>query len=293
MIKSFCIKTNQSEILDYLLTCFQQNRSENFYCSLNSFSIYDNAIFHYKGEHPELFYDFMANLLANTILKFYEQNLMQKLINYHYFYFSVSEREHILQICSEFSQDTSHSEFSKRMDILFLLCKEYIQENNTTVLEGFVNFRIQPYLTVLDHLVDSAVNSYIIEKEYVEFINLLKLYIHSKPSSGQTVHLIYCRQESLLLDERKKVITLDTNLSHAKYFSDISFSSNDYCLNTLLNLLPDTIWIHLIDLQEDEFIRTLLNIFGSRIQLCYDCTICQKYKKGLLSFEKQKKKIEI
>ena len=48
------------------------------------------------------------------------------------------------------------------------------------------------------------------------------------------------------LDENKNIIPLDDSIYQAKYLSDISFSKNDYTLNTLLTLLPKKIYIHLL-----------------------------------------------
>ena len=65
-----------------------------------------------------------------------------------------------------------------------------------------------------------------------------------------------------------------------KYLSDISFSNNDYVLNTLLNLIPKKIYIHLIDNNTDEFINTVKLIFENRVKICSDCSICKLYKKS-------------
>ena len=76
----------------------------------------------------------------------------------------------------------------------------------------------------------------------------------------------------------KNVILNSDELFNAKYLSDISFSSNDYTLNSLLSLLPKKIYIHLIDHQIDEFINTLHLIFENRVSLCLNCDICNLYK---------------
>ena len=52
--------------------------------------------------------------------------------------------------------------------------------------------------------------------------------------------------------------------------SDISFSSNDYALNTLLNLVPKKIYIHLLDGESDEFINTIKLIFEDRVEFSSD-----------------------
>ena len=80
------------------------------------------------------------------------------------------------------------------------------------------------------------------------------------------------------MDDNKNIIQIQDNIFDAKYLSDISFSANDYCLNTLLNLLPEKLNIHLIDNYEDEFITTLKLIFENRVTVCNDCDICRVYR---------------
>ena len=74
------------------------------------------------------------------------------------------------------------------------------------------------------------------------------------------------------------VINIDDDIFKAKYLSDITFSSNDYALNTLLTLLPKKIHVHLIDNCVDEFIHTLGLIFEDKVEVCTDCNICKIYK---------------
>lgn len=83
---------------------------------------------------------------------------------------------------------------------------------------------------------------------------------------------------SILLDENKNVIKIDDHIFDAKYLSDISFSSNDYALNTLLTLVPNKIHIHLLENTPDDFINTLKLVFENRIELCMNCKLCNLYK---------------
>ena len=152
-----------------------------------------------------------------------------------------------------------------------------IAENKTIILDGFVYFRLQEYTKCLDNLVDTAVNQFVIEKEYTEFVDLLRIYVESRLPEFSVLHLIYNKGESILLDSQKNVVSVSDNIYNAKYLSDISFSSNDYALNTLLTLLPEKIEIHLID-EEDEFINTIKLIFENRVSICTDCNICKTYR---------------
>ena len=140
-------------------------------------------------------------------------------------------------------------------------------------------------MKILDDIVTDSVNQYIVNKEYLEFISLLKLYIKSQNSTCSFVHLIYLENESFLLNENKELINISKEAFNTKYLSDISFSSNDFILNTLLSLLPKKIYIHLSNYSQDEFINTLQNIFENKICICHDCEICELYKNNKNSID--------
>ena len=126
--------------------------------------------------------------------------------------------------------------------------------------------------------VDTAVNQYLIEKEYNEFVSLLRLYISTELPQCEELHLVYKDSTPILLDENKNIIQADSDLFKAKYLSDISFSESDFALNTILNIIPQKLYIHLIDNEIDEFINTLELIFEKRAVVCTDCNICRIYK---------------
>lgn len=229
------------------------------------------------GDKTNLFISKISLILTNCIIKFYEKNIIQNIISYNYFYFNELEKSQIMQYSLDVLESTTDS-FSNRKEDLYNSIFQYIYKNKCFVLKGFVNFRLQSYHSFLDSVVDLSVNKFLIEREYVEFINLLKLYVNSKENNNQIVHLIYINKESILIDSNQNIIPTDDNTFKATYLSDISFSSNDYTLNTLLNILPKEINIHLVDNYCDEFINTIKSVFENRVYICNDCDICKIYK---------------
>ena len=203
--------------------------------------------------------------------------MLESIIKNNYFYFDFNERKQILKLCFEITENDFYDAFDKKINSLYNSFYEFILENKSIVLQGFINFRVKDYLKILDNVVNEAVNNYIIEKEYLEFISLLKLYINSQDSGCKLVHIIYNNEESILLDENKVIISISKDILNTKYLSDISFSSNDYTLNSLLTLLPKKIYVHLIDCYIDEFVTTLKAIFEERLTICTDCDICRLY----------------
>ena len=272
-MKSFCFKTNNTQILNYLLNRIQEIDFENLIYSQNQFKIYKNITIHYRGNNNNKFYNFLTELIGEVVIEFYEEKILKQLINYNYFYFDEYEKNKILENCMQLIEPEMYN--TKLLDNKNI--KEYVKENKAMILDGFVYFRLKAYLEYLDEVVDSGVNQFVIEKEYREFISLLRVYVESKVPEYNLLHLIYINGESILLDEKRNIVSVSENIYNAKYLSDISFSSNDFALNTLLCLIPRRIEIHLID-DEDEFINTLKLIFEGRVTICKDCDICKTYK---------------
>lgn len=276
-MNSICIKTNNTNTIKNLLNSFENIDLNDIYLSQNQFKNYKNIIIHYRGNSIDLFYSKLAEALSYTLINSCENTIIKRILNSNYFYFNNMEKEKIANICFSALEDEENLEFASRKNLLFVSFLKYIVYNKSMIFDGFINFRLKDYMCILDDAVDFSVNKFLIEKEYAEFIDLLKIYINSKESEVDTVHLIYQNQESILLNEDKEIINTKSSIFEAKYLSDISFSSNDYALNTLLTLIPNNLYIHLLD-TEDEFITTLKLIFANRIHICNDCTICQAYK---------------
>ena len=261
-MKSFCIKTNNNAILEYLLDKLDYLELEEVKYSKNKFKIYSNIIVHFIGEKISFFDEKLSSIITDTILKFYKEKMIKKII---------------IQNCCEIIESSEYEQISKEKEYIHEAVLQYVIENKSMILEGFVNFRIKEYIKYLDSIVDIAVNKYIIEKEYNEFISLLRMYINSKKSNIKNLHLIYGKSELTILDENKNIVPLCKEIYNAKFLSDIIFSENDYALNTLLTLLPQRIEIHLLD-SEDEFIKTVKLIFEDRVYICRECNICRTYK---------------
>lgn len=276
-MKSFCIKTNNNKIIEYLLKNISDLNIENVYYSSNKFKLYNNVIIHYLGKDLSLFYNKLSDIITDCIINFYEEKLVNHILNYNYFYFDFYEKNEIVKECINLLDIKETSNFTYRKECIFANVSQYLTENNSMILSGFVNFRLQNYIKSIDSAVDIAVNKFILEKEYKEFIELLKLYIKSKEPNINSIHLIYMNEDSILLDENKNILAISQDVFNAKYLSDISFSSNDYILNTLLDLIPKELNIHLIQ-GDDEFIKTLKLIFENRIHICNDCDICKTYR---------------
>lgn len=276
-MKTICIKTNNKNVIDYLLSQFKNIKLQDVYFSCKKFKIFSNIFIHYKGSNLKLFLYNITEIFSSLIFNFYEIDIAKRIISNDYFYFNIIEQNEIL-LKFHYLCDNDKNAFSSKKASLINSFYKILENTNKVYLKGIITFRLSDYIKELQNQIDLAVNQYLIEKEYNEFVSLLRLYISTEPSQVNFVHLIYKNGTPILLDENKKIIETDSNFINAKYLSDITFSTSDIALNTLLNIIPKKIYIHLIDEKIDEFITTLELIFEHRIVICTDCNICRIYK---------------
>ena len=281
-MKSLCIKTNNNKAINYLLDNLNKIDLKDVYFSCHKFNIFNYIFIHYKGTEENLFFSTIANILSFLVLDIYEDSITRNILQKEYFYFDKFEQSIVLDKFYEIRLESTE-DFEIKENILFEAFYNFFKDNKTSVctklyLKGFITFRLKKYIDELESSIDSSVNQYLIEKEYQEFVSLLKVYINSEGYNSDLVHLFYRNSnknvDAILLDKDKNVIDTSINLLSAKYLSDISFSSSDMILNTLLNLLPRRIFIHLGDSDdEDEFVCTLEAIFEGRIVVCFDVDV--------------------
>ncbi len=277
-MKSLCLKTNNIDVLTYLFNELKNSDFEKIFFSLNSFKSYDNIILHFdKSLNNDNVESLLSKLLSIYIIDNYEDNLLHLLLSTNYSYFSKYELSEIIRNYYNILSEEYVFFFNQKFDLIYPKLYSHLISDKNIFLDGFIYFRLKEYLDLLDKLLSKAVTSFLLAQEYIEFTSLLKSYISSQPPTVNLIHLIYSSSESILLDENKEIIMNISDFSNSKFLSDISFSTNDYSLNTLLNLLPKKIYIHLLDESISEFVQTLQIIFGNKVTLCNDCDICRMY----------------
>ena len=126
-MKSFCFKTNNTQILNYLLNRIREIDFENLIYSQNQFKIYKNITIHYMGNNNNKFYNFLTGLIGEVVIEFYEEKILKQLINYNYFYFDEYEKNKILENCMQLIEPEIYT--VKLLDNKSI--KEYITDTKT------------------------------------------------------------------------------------------------------------------------------------------------------------------
>jgi putative sporulation protein YtxC len=240
-----------------------------------------------KGDFDDLrciFHHYIANALSDIIINQWEPKLIKKIIKNNYFYFEHKEQEKIFEFTQDilnFNETHGRHDLSyqiKRKTYILHKIMEYINTNSTIILDGFIKFRLREYIEQLEEAVDKAIDEYLMDKEYREFIKLLRYFVDLQEPKKELINVILRNNEIYLLDELAKPIGKDLCIDEFAQ-ENPEVNVDDVLVSTLINMAPKKIVIHnFTGKEKTEVINAIYNIFEGKVAFCNRCDICLETK---------------
>ncbi|MEA4961326.1 putative sporulation protein YtxC [Lutispora sp.] len=226
----------------------------------------------------------LAEILCDVIINNYESKILKKIIKEYYLYLSEYERNQIYESSIKIleAEDRCKEGFygqTRRTRIIRKILN-YLNAENIIIIDGFVNFRLNDYIKDLSSIVEKAVESYITEREYNEFIKLLRYFVEIQECKISTVHVMPSENRGyILMDSEKKLIDYDCFEELSLELSDSDISVDDLLISTLITIAPNRVVIHNCEgFKNKELFRTISNVFYDRIDSCKGCDLCSMFK---------------
>ncbi|NLB17143.1 MAG: hypothetical protein GX825_00015, partial [Syntrophomonadaceae bacterium] len=146
-------------------------------------------------------------------------------------------------------------------------------------LEGLVNFRLRDYKREIRFAVDIANEDLKSEKQYNDFVKLLKYFVDNQPPRVFEVNVMLAENGLFnLWDERGEEINEDFI---DFYQGDLISSGNnldDVLISILITIAPRRIVFHTVgSLPDIEPIRIIRSVFKEKIYVCTGCERCPNY----------------
>ncbi len=137
-------------------------------------------------------------------------------------------------------------------------------EPETLMLEGFMRFRMKDYLEEWNRALSLGVENFIRKKEYVEFVEILRLFVSIRIPRVRKVHVcVDGHGEYLLLDERLCLLK-------CAFFTK-RIDRDDALLSALVNIAPLCIVVHNRERFFDaRVLETIKDVFGKRVEFSED-----------------------
>ena len=148
----------------------------------------------------------------------------------------------------------------------------YLSDNDYLNINGFIKFRLRDFMDYIIELKDRGFEEYLIEKDYNEFINLLKYFVDVQEEKIDVLKLYIEKDGSFKLYDKN-----DMNLEE-NYLEDIfnialkeNMNEEDFLISSLITLCPKQIYIqdNLENNASKEIIQTINAIFEGRVTVGY------------------------
>lgn len=238
----------------------------------------------YFNKLRQRFVSCVANALSDIIINHWEPILVRRIIKENYFYFNRAEQDKIYDYARAL---LNYDEASGRHNVSFQIkrktfvlhkIQEFLSKNDLIILDGFINFRLKDYIIQLEDSVDFAIDEFLMDKEYREFIKLLRHFVDLQEPKRDLVNVVFADNQIILMDENLNFIERDSSLDLiAKENPDVNM--DDIIVSTLINIAPRKITIHGFNGNDkSEVVNALYNIFEGRVAFCNQCEICVKSK---------------
>lgn len=267
----------KSKRISYSINEVNSEGSTSIICSINDGKFYrEKSIESYKTLKM-----YISNALADYIIRQYEERLITRTINGNYCYFNAVEKREILNRALAIIRNDDKNFFNslfqiRRRNVIIRRLMDYFENSNSIILDGFVNFRLKDYIKDLEEVVDKAVDDFLMDREYREFIRLLRYFVDIQDPKFDTVHVIVGYDNKyVLLDENKREITNECIQEYVNEISEGEINYDDLLVSSLITFAPRKILIHCTgQFRNKELLETIKNVFLGRVMICQGCEIC-------------------
>ncbi|HHV79945.1 MAG TPA: putative sporulation protein YtxC [Firmicutes bacterium] len=215
---------------------------------------------------------FIANALSDVIVNDLERGIVRTIIRNDHAYLTKEDQEKLYDQVMKIM----NGEVEGRKDLFFKMYRknkilgkilEYLESNRELVLEGFVRFRLKDYKEELEETVDRVAEDFLIEREYSEFVKLLKYYvelqppvideIHVLPESGGKYALVDCN--GMPIHSIPNDVTITGPDGELEY--------GDLLISALVTLAPRTVIVHTQpEKLEEATLNILTEVFAERLR---------------------------
>lgn len=224
--------------------------------------------------------DYIASALSDIILDQWQNILITKIIRENYYYFNEEDRNKIYQFALEYVQQDQPAGTmirKRRRQQIYQRLQDYLENNNQLIIEGFIRFRLKDYVADLKEAIDNAVDDFLMEREYSEFVQLLRYFVDIQDSKIDLAHVVakpngnfslYDKNHQNISNEHMEEFILDVN-------SDISYE--DLLISALISLSPHKIVFHHNENKlHQNTLKTIKDVFVDRVETCNGCELCHK-----------------
>ena len=240
----------------------------------------------YNEKIKRMIYLYISNILYNIVIEKYREKELFNFLTETYFFL---KQEEILEVEEMIMKVLRSEENLKDEKMIFCISKinsiiekikTCLEENEEINIKGFITFRMKELREDIEEIIDKVVEEYMVEKEYKEFVKLLKYFVDIQESKIEKIN-IYIHEGGGY--ELKDGYGNDIFNEFMKELSECKIDTEakieDIIISGLITNAPKQVIIHHKEnCLNAVFIETIVNVFGDRVFYCTGCTNCETSK---------------
>ncbi|HQA08661.1 MAG TPA: putative sporulation protein YtxC [Syntrophomonadaceae bacterium] len=268
----------------YAITVVSQHQSGDMEAyEIHLQGSHDNQVF----RNEDIVYIFkhqMSELIAEHILLEWESPLINKEIRKSCRGLSGEEQRIVFYKAAKFLRRCNDNEslnllmnYGRKNKIAHRIL-DYIHEHQLLVLEGFINFCLQDYLTEIRFAVELAMEELKNEKEYNDFVTLLRYFVDTQVPKINEVNIMMDENGVFNMWDGSGIKIEENYMSY--YLDDMLLNEinfDDVLISILITISPRRIILHNAAELGSEPVETIKKVFKDRIRMCTGCERCLKH----------------
>ena len=219
----------------------------------------------------------IAEAAALFITEVWERGELERIVANDFYYYNADEVDYIaglsVQILADLNDEAGEP---LRVRHIAEQLSEGIKPGQELVIEGFLRFRLQALREDLHRVVEQAIDEYLIDLEYQEFIKLLRYFHAAQEPTLPLLHMILPAEDDIrLFDGEGQAVTAEQLL----HVQELSIED---MMSALISLAPERLLIHLPAALEKQppYLETVQKVFEEKASLCTGCPLCHAVQNG-------------
>lgn len=222
---------------------------------------------------------YIANVLTDVLVDEWQRSILERMLCRRYEFFTPADQSAIIDKTMERLASAGHDAplyLTSRKSRVREALSEYLRRESFVNLDGFLHFRLKPYCAELEEALSQVVDEYLEEKENQEFVRLLRSFLDILEPKHDVVHvLITGSSEFAILDEQGELLRSDLLETVVPGEGGSPEEYEDVMVSSLLTISPRHLILHAgTFLDKPDALKTLKQVFESRVEVCVDCDLC-------------------
>ena len=219
----------------------------------------------------------IAEAVADVIMDEYEKVLIERYVKTNYSFMEKSEQEGIVAEAEFIRRETNGVDFpsyEQRKRLVKHELLKYLEETELVVPCGFVDFRFRQMYFWVEGIVAKGADMFFEKKEYEEFTYLLSMFVATKESKEEVIHVVW-EDTVRLYNKRGRDVTKKYEKEFFNAARKNNLSDEDLVISAVIAAAPKKIVLH--SPPETPLAGALGKIYQENCKICRGCNVCKRY----------------